>query len=189
VTAALLTTALNSCGTYATWTDAVGLNENRPINCLDWYTAFAFCAWDGGFLPTDLEWNYAAAGGDEQRVYPWGAGAPPSDATYAIYNCYYGGGGGSCPQGDKHIAPVGSATLGVAKWGHLDLAGNIEEWNLDGYGAYPVQCDDCADLTNTSSRVKRGGYFSALASTLLTSYVNAGASGSSTDGVRCARAP
>jgi sulfatase modifying factor 1 len=33
---------------YPTWTDTSGSNENRPINCLDWFTASAFCAWDGG---------------------------------------------------------------------------------------------------------------------------------------------
>jgi len=35
-----------------TWTDTAGSNENQPVNCLDWYTAFAFCAWDGdGWRP------------------------------------------------------------------------------------------------------------------------------------------
>jgi formylglycine-generating enzyme required for sulfatase activity len=42
--------------------------------------------WDGGRLPTDAEWNLAAAAGAEQRVYPWGTGL---DDTYAIWNCAY----------------------------------------------------------------------------------------------------
>ncbi|AUX45468.1 uncharacterized protein SOCE26_069590 [Sorangium cellulosum] len=36
-----------------------------PINRLDWYMALAFCAWNGGRLATEAEWNYAASGGSE----------------------------------------------------------------------------------------------------------------------------
>jgi Sulfatase-modifying factor enzyme 1 len=49
-----------SCGT---WTPSPGVQENFPINCVNWYEAYAFCIWDGGFLPSEAEWEYAAAGG------------------------------------------------------------------------------------------------------------------------------
>jgi len=62
---------------WHTWTDLPGDNENRPMNCISWYEAMAFCAWDGGFLPTEAEWNYAATGGDLQRAYPWSSRAAP----------------------------------------------------------------------------------------------------------------
>src|SRR6202007_2812018 len=60
----------------ATWTTSPGTQENLPMNCVNWYESYAFCIWDGGFLPSEAEWEYAAAGGSQQREYPWGATAP-----------------------------------------------------------------------------------------------------------------
>jgi sulfatase modifying factor 1 len=51
-----LSTAMVCDATYATWTPSPGPNEDKPINCLTWYQAFAFCVWDGGRLPTQAEW-------------------------------------------------------------------------------------------------------------------------------------
>jgi len=56
-----LITRLKCDVNFQTWSDTPTGNENRPINCIDWYVAMAFCIWDGGFLPTEAEWNYAAA--------------------------------------------------------------------------------------------------------------------------------
>ncbi len=58
--------------TPAPWDPAAGAYDDKPTNCIDWYTAFAFCAWDGGRLATDAEWGFATEGGSEQRRYPWG---------------------------------------------------------------------------------------------------------------------
>jgi formylglycine-generating enzyme required for sulfatase activity len=143
---------------YATWTTSVGTNESRPINCVNWYEAYAFCIWDGGFLPSSAEWEYAAAGGSQQLEYPWGQQTPGTTNEYAVYDCYYGGTGpGSCT-GYSNIAPVGT-TAGGGLWGQLDLAGNIWEWNLDWEGGYVSPCDDCASLASGSSRTIRGGFF------------------------------
>ncbi|MGH7434720.1 MAG: formylglycine-generating enzyme family protein [Polyangiaceae bacterium] len=109
----------------ATWTSAAGANERLPINCVSWYEAYAFCIWDGGFLPSEAEWGYAAAGGAEQREYPWGSMAPGVDNQYAIYDCLYPSGpdgSNACLHGVKNIAPVGTASLGAGRWGQLDLA-------------------------------------------------------------------
>jgi formylglycine-generating enzyme required for sulfatase activity len=144
---------LKCSASYQTWTDSPGANESKPINCLDWHTAFAFCAWDGGRLPSEAEWNYAASGGDEQRYYPWSSSSTPTviDDSYAVYRC-----SGACIP-----LPVGSkSTKGDGKWGQSDLAGNLSEWVLDWYGSYAVPCDNCANLATTSYPVSRGGYFS-----------------------------
>lgn len=46
--------------------------DRKPLNCVPWHVLFAFCAWDGGRLPTDAEWSFAQSGGSEQRAFPWG---------------------------------------------------------------------------------------------------------------------
>ena len=61
---------------YGSTTWSSSANDNKPVTCVDWYTAFAFCAWDGGRLPTAAEWSYAAEGGSYQRAYAWGGSAP-----------------------------------------------------------------------------------------------------------------
>jgi formylglycine-generating enzyme len=149
------------CGqAYETWTDAPGANENKPINCLTWYEAMAFCIWDGGYLATEAEWNYAASGGTEQRVYPWSSPASSTsiDCTYANYYvdnppgtaCVNGATGGANRVGSE-------SSKGDGRWGHSDLAGNVWEWTLDWYAsAYSPTCDNCANLTPASLRVVRG---------------------------------
>lgn len=56
-----------------TWTADPSLADQKAANCVDWYTLFAFCAWDGGRLPTESEWGFAAHGGNEQREYAFGS--------------------------------------------------------------------------------------------------------------------
>lgn len=144
----------------ATWTDlpSSNENENRPINCLNWYDAFAFCAWDGGYLPTEAEWNYAAAGGDEQRAYPWSipAGDTTLDTSYTSYDCMADGTAG-CALTD--INAVGTRPKGDGRWTQSDLAGNVMEWALDLKVPYRNPCTDCAGLgaRNGAEQVLRGG--------------------------------
>jgi formylglycine-generating enzyme required for sulfatase activity len=145
---------------YATWTNVEGANESLPINCVDWYEAYAFCIWDGGFLPSEAEWEDAAAGGSQQREYPWGSTDPGMDNEYAIYGdgeseCYYPSGTAAPCTGVANLAPVGTASKGAGYFGQLDLVGEVFEWNLDFYAPYAA-CTDCADLTTAANRVMRG---------------------------------
>jgi formylglycine-generating enzyme required for sulfatase activity len=103
------------------WTDEPGNNETLPINCVDWWTAFQFCVWDGARLPTEAEWEFAAAGGTEDRLYPWGM-EEPSCSRAQLDDC-----------GNTYIAEVGAHPSGQGRYGHMDLAGNVYEWTLDHY--------------------------------------------------------
>jgi len=177
-----------------TWTPAPGSRENRPINVVSWFEAFAFCVWDGGRLPSELEWEYAAAGGADNRPYPWGF-EPPND-TRASFAC-----NGDCfgTEETVRILDVGSKWLGKARWGQQDLAGNMGEWVVDWYDyrkfAHMGQpCADCVDMglaAPPGSRVSRGGYPSASSIEICSTWRNGSLgnySGPLYGGLRCARA-
>jgi len=140
---ALLTT-LHCNADWETWTDEAAAHEDYPLTCATYYVAFAFCAWSGGRLPTEAEWEYAASGGAQQRRYPWGNSEPSSEL--ALFD-------------SSAIAIAGGHRAGVARFGQLDLAGSAWEWTLDYFGDYPDDCDQCAAVDTGSDRVLRGGAF------------------------------
>jgi sulfatase modifying factor 1 len=191
-----------ACASAATWTPSIGAQENLPINCVNWFEAYAFCIRDGGFLPSEAEREYAAAGGSQQREYPWGSTDPGTANQYAIYNCDYPYGGpmavvgeflsGKC-SGLMNAAPVGTATLGAGHWGQVDLAGEVWEWNVDfGSGNYTV-CTDCAEVSTASPfrAIEGEGQFDDFAPLLIVSVRGQSPPAFGSDGVgfRCARAP
>lgn len=130
--------------------------DTRPMTCVTWYEAFLFCIGDDARLPTEAEWNFAAAGGAEQRAYPWGTQLPLGvSPEYGKI----GQGGGFNPD------PVGSHVLGAGLWGHLDLAGNAWEFVHDTCASPDAyEANNATDpLTVVSgpdyNRVARGGSF------------------------------
>jgi formylglycine-generating enzyme required for sulfatase activity len=191
-TSNLTGTACYDSPAFATWTASVGSNENLPINCVNWYEAYAFCIWDGGFFPSEAEWEYVAAGGSQQREYPWGSTAPGVINLYAIYGCYNPlGADGTCT-GVTNIPAVGSIPAGAGFWGQLDLAGELYEWNVDWLATYVDPCNDCSYLLQTTYRVIRGGYWGGSLAELPPSnriLYSLPATRDTAVGIRCARAP
>ncbi len=123
---------------------------DHPMNCIDWKQAQAFCAWIDGRLPTEVEWEYAAKGG-ESRIYPWGDA--PLDATRANV-CDK-----QCRSGDASTASwaatelddgfaatssVGSFPAGASRLGLLDMVGNVWQWTA-------------SSAADASAKVQRGG--------------------------------
>jgi formylglycine-generating enzyme required for sulfatase activity len=170
-----LKTQLNC--TNGTWTFQPGANEGKPISCVSWFDAFAFCVWDGARLPTEAEWNFAAAGGKQQRVYPWSqpASSTTIDASYAVYDA-------------TGPLNVGSKAAHPSLWGHADLSGNIGEWVKDFDGPYPVPCADCENvgLGAVDPHIYRGGSWQHPAGSVTTTY-RAFTTASAATGIRCAR--
>jgi len=168
------------CDNYATWTDMATTHEQYPQNCVSWFEAFAFCLWDGGYLPTEAEWEMAAAGGSENRLYPWGSALDTGRANY------------SESEGTAFM-PVGSYPMGRGRWNHDDLAGSAYEWVLDwfipSYSATP--CQNCASLDLRVQRVVRGGAWALPAKEIRSAARYSGGPDSHTSytGWRCARSP
>jgi formylglycine-generating enzyme required for sulfatase activity len=194
---ATLIGALSCSPTYESWTDKPGKHEQYPINCITWLEAFAFCAWDGGFLPTEAQWNYAAAGGSDQRAYPWSS--PPSSVAIDCANANYEvtPPNGYCVANGTTGAlnPVGSESpTGDGKYGQADLAGNVWEWTLDSVQSpYTNPCTDCADLSAGTQRAVRGGGNLDSAewqrTGMRTWALSMPAARNAVFGVRCARTP
>jgi formylglycine-generating enzyme required for sulfatase activity len=154
--AAELRMALMCSRPVSSWSDEPADNENRPINCVTWYEAEAFCIWDGGRLPSDLEWEYAARGGDRERRVPWSDAA--TNSAYGFANC----GRNNDASGIAQIWPVGASPAGDARWGQSDLVGNLWEYTVDYFGP-ALDCADCArhvpmtPVGQDISHVSRGG--------------------------------
>jgi formylglycine-generating enzyme required for sulfatase activity len=169
---------LSCSGQFPTWTPSPGANENKPITCVAWTEAYAFCIWDGGFLPTEAEWELAASGGEE-RVFPWST--PPADTTIGPSHACYAPACGA-------VRAVGQTPAGDGRWGHADLAGNVWELLRDRYVApYPPGgCNDCANLSLAGFHVSRGGAYNQPADAM-----RATKRGGENDtwfmGVRCAK--
>jgi eukaryotic-like serine/threonine-protein kinase len=96
------------------------LYNSYPVLHVDWFQAGDYCAWAGGRLATEAEWEKAARG-DDGRVYPWGNQLPSCQLANMDVD-------GECV-GDS--VAVGSYPGGASPYGIMDLAGNVEEWVYD----------------------------------------------------------
>jgi formylglycine-generating enzyme len=114
------------------WSAQPAGREMHPINRVTWQTAFAFCAWDGGRLPTEAEWEYAASGREVDglepgRLYPWGDDEPTCALAQAL----------DCPSANT----VGVGGL-VPHGGIFQMIGNVSEWTADAFEGYGGPCWD-----------------------------------------------
>jgi formylglycine-generating enzyme required for sulfatase activity len=123
------------------------LHLNRPVTGVSWFEAAAYCAWAGGRLPTEAEWERAARGPKSSR-FPWGD-EPALDPSWANYR-HRDSPGSPTPVG---VFPAGNSTEGIS-----DLLGNVWEWCTDWYGEYSEEtAEDPAGPPNGKYRVMRGG--------------------------------
>ena len=137
---------------------------NHPMNCVNWYGANEYCAWIGGRLPTEDEWQYAATHNGTQALettYPWGNDAP-THCVHATYNDYVSGSYDNACDGttvipwDDYVgtASVGTYSAGNSPLGLQDISGNVWEWMSSLWSA------------EKSNRVVRGGSWNSNAKPL-----------------------
>ncbi|MEI7771881.1 MAG: SUMF1/EgtB/PvdO family nonheme iron enzyme, partial [Chloroflexales bacterium] len=122
------------------WDEELYRGANQPVIGVSWHEATAFCRWlseqladalPNGYrlrLPTEAEWERAAAGNRPaaRRRYPWGESAPTPGL--AVYNA----------SGVDRPAPVGCCAAGAAACGALDMAGLVWELMTSSYEDYPA---------------------------------------------------
>jgi formylglycine-generating enzyme required for sulfatase activity len=127
---------------------------NSPVCGVSLFEAAAFCAWAGAHLPSEAQWEWAAAG-IMGRVFPWGSEPPDHSRSWFAVR-------------EKYLAPVGIFPAGQTPEGILDLAGNTWEWTSDPY-LQEAPARDTADMPlvlHSRRMVIRGGSFLSSAAFL-----------------------
>ncbi len=172
-------------------------HENKPIVFVSNGECEKFAAYYGKRLPTEIEWEYAARGGDG-RAYPWGA-------TFD-FDGKSGGARANCGAtvGSRVVADVGSFPEGASPFGVLDLCGNVWEWTSSRMEAYDSKRTSIEVKTKTGMKtfsadpilsskqlVIRGGQFDSNKVALLSAVRQGTEAGSwyNSIGFRCARDP
>ncbi len=108
------------------WHDPGFDDPAQPVVAVSWFDAVAYCDWQSLArgerirLPSEAEWEYAARGGIEQALYPWGDEPPQSRPDYATRWLH----------GPERVAQQPANAFGL-----FDISENVHEWCGDWYNA------------------------------------------------------
>lgn len=148
--------------------DEVLLEPKHPVTGISWYEADAYARFKKKRLPTEAEWEKAAAGGaaalEEKRRFAWGDAKP--GAALANFDYHFWG-----------TSAVGSFPAGASASGCLDMTGNLWEWTSSPFLGYPdfkpfPYPEYSAEWFDGDHRVLKGGSWATQASTLRISFRN-----------------
>jgi len=111
----------------------VPLEPDHPVIHVSWYEAAAYCRWAGRRLPTEAEWEVAAAaepdpkGGrlsPRKRRFPWGDGPPHPEHANLDWHA-------------MGCLDVGTLPAGECAFGCRQMIGNVWEWTSSDFLPYP----------------------------------------------------
>jgi iron(II)-dependent oxidoreductase len=143
------------------------LAASLPVTGVSWYEAEAYANFAGRRLPTEAEWEKAAAWDDAagaRRRYAWGDDAP--DETRCNFGLRFWG-----------TTPVGGFPSGASPSGCQDMTGNVWEWTSTPFDAYPgfepVPYPEYSETWfDGDHRVLKGGSWATGPTVLRTSFRN-----------------
>ena len=109
---------------YDAW---IPIDPHAAIIHVNWHEANAYCTWAGRRLPTEAEWELAAAGGADgspKRRYPWGDDPPTHDRANLDFR-------------GRDTVDVRAFSAGDTPLGCRQMLGNVWEWTSTTFGSYP----------------------------------------------------
>ena len=143
-------------------------DDDQPLNCIDHDSAEQVCAAFGGTLPTEAQWNRAARGRGQHRVFPWGDQTPnccTESFGRAVAKPSACSGVGPEPVGSHLPSPACGGIGDVSRDGIIDMGGNVSEAVLDDLERYDGPCwtsaailvDPVCKSVDSIGSVARGG--------------------------------
>ena len=132
---------------------------DHPVVHISWNDASAYCQWKDSRLPTEAEWEYAARGGLEGRLFPWGNSPTPKGKHWM--NIWQGEFpfNNSLDDGYFGTAPIDS--YHPNKFGLFNMAGNVWEWVSDWWTTRHSRelSKDPQGPSSGTDKVKKGGSY------------------------------